>query len=88
MKFGYFMAGAGMGVIAGLLFAPRSGEEMRKLIRERAEEGGEYLKTKAHELGDRAGEIVEKGKEWAERGRESAQTAFEAGKQAYKQEKH
>jgi len=86
-KLGYFLAGLGMGVIAGLLFAPRSGEEMRQMIREKAEEGGSYLKSKAQELGDRAEEWAEKGKDLLDQGRDAAEGAFEAGKQAYRDEK-
>ncbi|HLA75107.1 MAG TPA: YtxH domain-containing protein [Gammaproteobacteria bacterium] len=86
-KLGYFMVGMSMGVIAGLLFAPRSGEEMRKIILDKAEEGTSYIKNKAQELGDRAEQAIDKGKEWVDRSRESAEGAFESGRQAYRDEK-
>ena len=43
--FGYFLLGLGIGVAAGILWAPRSGEETRQLIAERAGEGADYLRT-------------------------------------------
>ena len=68
-KLGYFLAGLGLGAVVALLFAPRSGEETRQYLRERAEEGVDELKRRGRELKERAGEVVEKGKELAERHR-------------------
>ena len=42
--FGYFLLGLGIGVAAGVLWAPRTGEETRQLIAARAGEGAAYLK--------------------------------------------
>jgi len=86
-KLGYFLAGLGLGAVIALLFAPRSGEETRQYLRERAEEGVDELKRRGRELKERAGEVVEKGKELAERHRESVEAALEAGKTAYREEK-
>jgi len=86
-KLGYFLAGLGLGAVVALLFAPRSGEETRQYLRERAEEGVDDLKRRGRELKERAGEVVEKGKELAERHRESVEAALEAGKTAYREEK-
>jgi len=86
-KLGYFLAGLGLGAVIALLFAPRSGEETRQYLRERAEEGVDDLKRRGRELKERAGEVVEKGKELAERHRESVEAALEAGKTAYREEK-
>lgn len=86
-KFGYFLAGLGLGAVIALLFAPRSGEETREYLRERAEEGVDTLKQRARELKERAGEYAEKGKEFAERQRGSVEAALDAGKAAYREEK-
>lgn len=86
-KFGYFLAGMGLGAIVALLFAPRSGEETREYLRERAEEGLDTVKRRARDLRERAGEYAEKGKEFAAQQRESVEAALEAGKQAYREEK-
>ena len=76
-QFGYFFAGLGVGVIIGMLFAPRSGQEAREYIRERAQEGGEYLKRQTGELRDTAKDIVDKGKQYV--GRQSGDLAKPAG---------
>ena len=38
-KFPYFFLGLGLGVAAGLLFAPKSGSETRELLLTKADEG-------------------------------------------------
>ena len=62
-KFGFFLAGLGIGAILALLFAPRSGEETRRYLAGKAEEGKDYLNSKTQELREQADELVEKGKD-------------------------
>ena len=38
-KLSYFFLGLGLGVAAGILFAPKSGAETRDFLRSKAEEG-------------------------------------------------
>ena len=61
-KFPYFLVGMGLGAIAGLLFAPRSGKETRKYLRERSTKGLDTLNQQAGKLRERAAHSVEKGK--------------------------
>ena len=82
-KFSYFLAGIGIGSILALLFAPRSGEETREFLRERTQDGRDYVKKQGRVLRDRAEEYAEKGKGVAGRQRESLEAAFEAGKSAH-----
>lgn len=42
-----FLLGLGVGMIGGVLFAPRSGSETRKLIADKASDGAEYVKDMA-----------------------------------------
>ena len=42
-SFPYLLIGIGVGMVAALLLAPRSGEEMREDIRRRTNEGVDYL---------------------------------------------
>ena len=58
----YFLAGMAVGAIGALLFAPRSGEQTRKLISDKADEGRKYLREKSEELRGQAEEYIEKGK--------------------------
>ena len=38
-SFLWFLAGLGVGAVVGVLYAPRSGDEMRDVIRAKAQEG-------------------------------------------------
>ena len=46
---GYFLLGLGIGAAVGILWAPRSGQETRQLIADRAGESADYLKGRADE---------------------------------------
>ena len=86
-RFAYFLAGLGMGALVGLLFAPQAGEDTRKYLSQKAEEGREYAQRKARELRERAEDLVDRGKDVVDRQRESLNAAFDAGKEAYQREK-
>lgn len=83
-RISYFCLGLGIGVAVGILFAPKSGEETRQLLRSKAEEGGEYVKRRSLELRDQAEELTERGKNALQRQKEQLANAVEAGKQAYR----
>ena len=93
--FGYFLLGLGIGVAAGILWAPRAGEETRQLIAEKAGEGADYLKSRASEgtdymkqraddLKGTAADLYEKGRQTVSRQKDTLSAAVEAGKQAYR----
>ncbi len=79
-----FLLGLGVGVGIGMLFAPKSGQETRQIIKEKAEEGTEFIKQRGSELKDSASGWVDKGKEAVGRQKETLNDAVEAGKQAYR----
>jgi len=83
-KFTAFLFGFGVGLAVGILFAPKSGEETRQLIRAKAGEGREYVKRRGEELKESAEELIERGKGAISRQRETLAAAVEAGKQAYR----
>jgi len=86
-KISYFLVGLGLGALLGILFAPKSGEETRRYLAERAEEGKEFARRKAKELRERAEEVIERGKDVVERQKAQISAAVEAGKEAYQREK-
>jgi gas vesicle protein len=69
-----FVLGAVTGAAVALLMAPTTGEEMRRMLGERAREGRE-----------RAEEAARQGRDLWNRQRETIATAFERGKEAYDQ---
>src|SRR5690349_23073651 len=76
-----FLLGLGVGVGIGMLFAPKSGQETRELIKNKAGEGSDYIKQRGSELKDTASGWVDKGKEAVGRQKETLNDAVEAGKQ-------
>ena len=93
--FGYFLLGLGIGVAAGILWAPRSGEETRQIIADKAGEGADYLKARAQEgteyvrqrtddLRQSAADLYEKGRSTVQRQKDTLGAAVDAGKQAYR----
>lgn len=86
-KISYFLVGLGIGAVVGILFAPRSGEETREYLNQRAEEGREYAQRKARELRERAEDFMERGKDIASRQKDSISAAVDAGREAYQREK-
>jgi gas vesicle protein len=86
-KLTYFVAGLGIGIAFGLLFAPTTGEETRDYLTQRAEDGREYAQRTARDLRDRANDLVERGRQVAKQSTESVSAAIDAGVDAYKREK-
>ena len=97
-KFLYFLAGTGIGAVLALLFAPKTGQQTRDLIAQRANESRDYISGKVSEgrqffeeksrkVGDDFGSFLDKGKDAVQRQKEQLTAAFEAGKAAYREEK-
>ena len=93
--FAYFLLGLGVGVAAGILWAPRSGDETRQLLMDKAgegtdylkartDEGREYLKQRSEDIKDSASDLLDKSKTTVARHKENLNAAVEAGKQAYR----
>ncbi len=93
--FGYFLLGLGIGVAAGILWAPRPGEETRQLMADKAGQGADYLKSRAQEgteyvrqrtddLKQSASDLYDKVGSTVARQKDTLNAAVEAGKQAYR----
>ena len=79
-----FLLGLGVGVGIGMLFAPKSGQETRQFIKDKAGEGTDFLKQRGGDLRQSASEWVDKGKEAVGRQKDQISDAMEAGRQAYR----
>ena len=86
-KISFFLAGLGIGALVGILFAPKSGEDTREYLAQKADEGRAYAQRRAQELRERAEDLVERGKNAAARQSENISAAVDAGRQAYQREK-
>jgi gas vesicle protein len=94
----FFVAGAGIGAVLALLFAPKSGRETRELLARTAtdsrdfisnkySEGRQIVDDKRRKLTDDFSSFLDKSKEAVQRQKEQLSAAFEAGKAAYREEK-
>lgn len=85
-KFSYFLVGVGIGALLGMLFAPKTGEETREFLKDRADEGRDYAQRKARELRERADELLEHSEELVKGSKDKLSAALDAGKEAYARE--
>lgn len=78
----FFLVGAGIGAVLALLFAPKSGEELRSDIADATRKGIDKSKEAAQQLGTKAGEYYETGRakagELYDTARETAGEYYEA----------
>ncbi|MBZ5645142.1 MAG: YtxH domain-containing protein [Acidobacteriia bacterium] len=86
-KISFFLVGLGIGALVGILFAPKSGEETREYLSQKADEGREYAQRKARELRERADDLMERSKTVAVRQKDSISAAVDAGREAYQKAK-
>jgi gas vesicle protein len=61
--FSSFLLGLGVGVGLGMLFAPKSGPETRDYIRNKANEGTDYLKQRTEDMRQNASQWVDRGRD-------------------------
>lgn len=64
---GILAAGFGVGAAIGLLYAPQSGQQTRKLISRAAEDGADFVAERGREIRKQAEEAFERGKVLANR---------------------
>ncbi len=82
-SFLWFLAGLGVGAVVGVLYAPRSGDETREVIRAKAQEGSERARAQARRAREQANDWVDRGREMLNQQKEQFRNAYEAGRQAY-----
>ncbi len=89
--FGYFLLGLGIGVAAGILWAPKSGEETRQLIADKAGESADYLKARTEEgkqyVAQRASESKDYLKQQTETLKGTAADLYEQGRTSVAKQK-
>lgn len=80
-----FLGGAIAGAVAGILLAPKSGEETRRELRVYARKAEEELIEKAEEAREALDEMIERGKHFVAEKRAEVDAAVTAGKEAMKE---
>jgi gas vesicle protein len=81
----WFLAGLGLGAVAGILYAPRAGSETREALRSKAEEGRDFMRERARQAREQANDWADRGRDILNQQKEQFRSAYEAGKQAYQE---
>jgi gas vesicle protein len=68
----FLMIGIGAGALVALLFAPKSGKQLRRDIRRKLDDARDTLHDWSEEAQDRVQGVVDRSAEWAEELREAA----------------
>ena len=80
-----FLGGAVAGVVAGLLLAPKSGEEMRRALKGYARRAEEEVLEKAKEARAALDETIERGKHFIAEKAADVEAAAKTGREAMKE---
>ena len=83
----YLLIGAGIGATLALLFAPKSGRELRRDIADVSRKGVQKGSEVAHAIGEKVSERVEGVRDTVQRQKTQLASAIEAGKTAYREER-
>jgi gas vesicle protein len=82
-----FLAGAAVGAGLSLLYAPKTGKELREKIGELTDDAVDKIKTYATEAQEKIKSTIEDSKEVIKEKKAILTSAFEAGKEAMELEK-
>jgi len=82
-----FLAGAAVGAGLALLYAPKTGKELRAKIGELTDDAMGKIKCYANEAQEKIKSTIEEGKEVIMEKKSILSSAFEAGKEAMEREK-
>lgn|SRR5512134_4174820 len=80
-----FLAGAAAGAVAGILFAPKAGEQTRRELKAYARKTEEDLIETAKEARAALDQAIERGKSFVAEKRADVEAAVKAGKEAMKE---
>ncbi|MFZ4793354.1 MAG: YtxH domain-containing protein [Blastocatellia bacterium] len=90
-KLVYFLIGAGIGAITALLFAPKSGEELRSDIADATKKSLDYARDTSRDLGDRANDYyqqrVDQVTDFSSRGKEAVSEIADRGRDLVNRQK-
>ncbi len=86
MKIVSFVTGLGVGAVVAMLLTPRSGDEVREMLSEKAEDGRRYAKKRVRELSNVANEVAERGREAMDHQKHAITAAAQVAKDTYNRE--
>lgn len=69
----FLLIGLGAGALVALLFAPKTGKQMRRDLKRRYDEARDVVEDFTEVARDRMDEVMERGAEWVETAREKVE---------------
>ena len=79
---GWFLAGLGLGAIAAILYAPKSGADTRKEIAHQLKHRRDDIMERGAEAREQVSNLVNRGKAVLDRKGEQVASAIDAGREA------
>ena len=80
-KLTYFLIGGGIGAILALIFAPRTGQETRKIISEKTSDSREKLSSATLTASSKVLDYIDKSKELIDNQKSQISSAVDANKE-------
>ena len=77
---GWFLAGLGIGALAGVLYAPKSGRETREELAAQAKDAKEKADQYVGQTKEQVNDYVDKGREYYDKGRTQWSQYVDKGK--------
>ena len=84
---GWFLAGLGLGAVAGIFYAPKSGRELRSDILSGVDQGRNFVVARGREARETLGSWVDSGKDAVDDKREQISSAVDLGKRVVGRQK-
>ncbi|MCH2695147.1 MAG: YtxH domain-containing protein [Acidobacteriia bacterium] len=82
-KLTYFLIGGGIGAVLALIFAPRTGQETRKIISEKTSDSREKLSSATRTASSKVLDYIDKSKELIDNQTSQISSAIDADKEGY-----
>ena len=67
----WFVAGAFVGAVVAILYAPQTGVKTRKMIRAKSEDSYKFVSDKTKDLTEKGQDMYHRGVEWADDAKKS-----------------
>jgi gas vesicle protein len=80
----FLLIGLGAGALAALLFAPKTGKQVRKMLRRKYEDAVDTINDRAEEWRERSNDLFERGSDLADAARERVAPLAKAARQKMK----
>ena len=84
---GWFVAGMGLGAVAAILFAPKSGQALRSDILTGVDQGRDFVQARGREARTTVKAWVDSGKDALDEKRDQIDSAVDRGKRAVGRQK-